>query len=81
MLHDIERPALLGKRVCRGLSLPIGGRARGEQASYREQGLELLERSVRQGFDDWDDLRSNSDLASLRSDPRFKKILDRDRKH
>ncbi|HEU4389125.1 MAG TPA: tetratricopeptide repeat protein [Blastocatellia bacterium] len=41
-----------------------------------ESGLQWLERSVNAGFDDPHKLEEDSDIASLRNDPRFKKTLE-----
>ena len=44
-----------------------------------EPGLEWLDRSVNSGFDDPGKLEEDSDIASLRRDPRFKKSLEMSR--
>jgi tetratricopeptide (TPR) repeat protein len=41
-----------------------------------EQGLRWLDQSVNAGFDDSGHLRDDPDIASLRTDPRFKKIQE-----
>ncbi len=50
------------------------------QKTYRDNALESLDRALRQGFDDWEELRAEPDLAPLRSDPRFRKILEAEKK-
>jgi hypothetical protein len=50
------------------------------QQRYRGRALDCLEHAVKQGLDQWDDIRYEPDLASLRSDPRFSKILEQEKK-
>jgi hypothetical protein len=50
------------------------------QQDYRKKALECLEESVQQGFDDWEALRSEPDLAALRGEPRFEMLLRKEKK-
>lgn len=45
----------------------------------RELGLDWLEKSINAGFDSDDKLREDPDIASLRGEPRFKKIQEMSR--
>jgi tetratricopeptide (TPR) repeat protein len=45
------------------------------QDTYRDKALQCLEDAVRQGFDEWHEIRTNPDLDPLRGEAKFKKIL------
>jgi hypothetical protein len=49
------------------------------QASYRIRALQCLEDAVRSGFDKWAEMQTEPDLAPLRSEPRFLKILEKEK--
>jgi serine/threonine protein kinase len=50
------------------------------QQDYRKRSLECLEEAVGQGFDDWEALRFEPDLAAVRDEARFQKILAKEKK-
>jgi hypothetical protein len=45
------------------------------QDDYRDKALQCLEDAVKQGFDEWHELRTNPDLDPLRGEVKFKKVL------
>ena len=47
---------------------------------YRGLALTTLEEAIERGFDDWTALRTEPDLAPLRVEPRYKKLLEREKK-
>ncbi|MBI4578031.1 MAG: tetratricopeptide repeat protein [Planctomycetes bacterium] len=47
-------------------------------AGRAEEALDYLERSVDHGFDDFDHIRADEDLAPLRGHPRFRRLLERE---
>jgi hypothetical protein len=45
--------------------------------NQRDRGLVALDRALEQGFDNYEALRRDPDLANLRRDPGFRKVLER----
>jgi len=49
-------------------------------AGQRDAAFKWLEIALKSGFDNWDLIKRDSDLANLRPDPRFKELLKKRRK-
>jgi hypothetical protein len=67
IVEDARRPA------------PLTPEDRKLQDSLRDRSLDCLDRSIRNGFDYWNDLKLEPDLNWIRDDPRYQKILARAR--
>lgn len=46
------------------------------RATYLDKAVQCLEESIASGFDHWEAIRNEPDLAPLHNDPRFKKLLE-----
>jgi serine/threonine protein kinase len=75
-LYALSIPAV--EAVCRPAALTDADKAL--QKEYRQKALDCLEDAVKQGFDRWDELRTDPDLAPVRDEPRFQKILEYEKK-